>query len=91
MSRNRCAIESCGMLQIAMFDSRRLAIIGNFFFISTLLFADDPTLDVLLRPHSLVRAMVFSRRQRDQDKTLHGIGNNPIAVRCVESLYAISN
>jgi hypothetical protein len=44
-----------------------------------------PRFDVFL-PHSLVRAMVFSRRQLDQDQTLHGIGSNPIAVRCLESL-----
>ena len=80
------------MLQIAMFDSRRLAIIGNLeireiFSLSRRFFLlMIPRFDVLLRPQSLVRAMVFSRRQRDQDKTLHGIGNNPIPVRCLESL-----
>ncbi len=45
-----------------------------------------PGFDVFLRSHSLVHAMAFSHRWQDQDQTLHGIGSNTIAVRCLESL-----
>jgi hypothetical protein len=48
-----------------------------------------PRLDVFLRPHSPVRAVVFSSRYQDQDQTVHGIGSNTIPTRCIESLEAI--